>query len=116
MNIRLQTSLLAANKRAALQFPQIRASQMAFLQAVAVKPGSTQTELCAELGVTMSAVSRNVDVFGSAKSKSDRHKSYGLVEAKRDIDDERLILIYLTDKGRIFLELIEETTYGNLAS
>ena len=30
-------------------------------------------------------------------------------------DDERLILIYLTDKGRIFLELIENTIYGNLA-
>jgi len=32
------------------------------------------------------------------------------------LDDERLILIYLTDKGRTFLELIEETTYGNLAN
>ena len=47
------------------------------------------------------------------KAKSERHKSFGLIEAKRDLDDERLILIYLTDKGRIFLELIEETIYGN---
>lgn len=97
------------------RFPQLRVSQLAFLQAIALKPGSTQTELCQELGVTMSAISRNVDVFGSGKAKSERHKSFGLIEAKRDLDDERLILIYLTDKGRIFLELIESTIYGNLA-
>ena len=47
------------------------------------------------------------------KAKSDRHKSFGLIEAKRDIDDERLILIYLTDKGRIFLDLLLETSYGH---
>lgn len=116
MNIQQQTNIYAANKLAAMKFPQLRVSQLAFLQAVALKPGSTQTELCQEMGVTMSAISRNVDVFGTGKAKSDRHKSHGLIEAKRDIDDERLILIYLTDKGRIFLELIEETIYGNLAN
>ena len=113
MNIQYQENLLAADKMAAMRFPQIRVSQLAFLRAIAIKSGSTQTELCQELGVTMSAISRNVDVFGSGKSKSERHKSFGLIEAKRDIDDDRLILIYLTDKGRIFLDLILETTYGN---
>ena len=61
----------------------------------------------------MSAISRNVDVFGTGKAKSERHKSYGLIEAKRDLDDERLLLINLTDKGRIFLELLLEASYGN---
>ncbi len=115
MNLQRTDALLKADKLAVMKFPQIRVSQLAFLRAVALKPGATQTELCQELGVTMSAVSRNVDVFGSGKAKSDRHKSYGLIEAKRDLDDERLILIYLTGKGRTFLELIEDTTYGNLA-
>ena len=113
MNIQQQADLYAANKLVAMKFPQLRVSQLAFLQAVALKPGSTQTELCQEMGVTMSASSRNVDVFGSGKAKTERHKSFGLIEAKRDLDDERLILIYLTNKGRIFLELIESTVYGN---
>ena len=113
MNIQQQTNLFNAMKMMAGRFPQLRVSQLAFLQAIALKPGSTQTELCQELGVTMSAISRNVDVFGSGKAKSERHKSFGLIEAKRDLDDERLILIYLTDKGRIFLELIESTIYGS---
>ena len=115
MNIKKQENLLAANKLASMKFPQIRASQLAFLQVIGLKPGMTQTELCQELGVTMSAISRNVDVFGSGRAKSQRHKSYGLIEVKRDIDDERLALLYPTDKGRIFLELIEDATYGNLA-
>ena len=113
MNIPQLTSSFAADKLAAMKFPQLRVSQLAFLKAIALNPGSTQTELCQELGVTMSAISRNVDVFGSGKAKSERHKSFGLIEAKRDVDDERLILLYLTDKGRIFLNLILETTYGN---
>ena len=115
MNTQRQRNLFAAAQLAVMKFPQLRVSQLAFLQAIAIKPGSTQTELCQELGVTMSAISRNVDVFGTGRAKSDRHKSYGLIEAKRDAQDERLILIYLTEKGRIFLKLIEEATYGNLA-
>lgn len=113
MNIQQRKNLFNADMMMAARFPQLRISQLAFLRAVSLSPGSTQTELCQVLGVTMSAVSRNVDVFGSGKAKSDRHKSFGLIEAKRDIDDERLILIYLTDKGRIFLDLIESIIDGS---
>ena len=113
MNIQQLEDSFAADKLVAMKFPQMRVSQLAFLKAIALKPGSTQTELCQELGLTMSAISRNVDVFGSGKAKSERHKSFGLIKAERDLDDERHILIYLTDKGRIFLDLILETTYGN---
>ena len=111
MNIQQLRKSFATDKLVAMKFPQMRISQLAFLKAIALKPGSTQTELCQELGVTMSAISRNVDVFGTGKAKSERHKSYGLIEAKRDLDDERLLLINLTDKGRIFLELLLETSY-----
>jgi len=113
MNIQQLKDSYATDKLVAMKFPQMRVSQLAFLKAVALKPNSTQTELCQELGLTMSAISRNVDVFGTGKAKSERHKSFGLIEAKRDLDDERLILISLTDKGRIFLELLLETSYGN---
>ena len=113
MNTEHLNRSIAAYKLAAMKFPQIRVSQLLFLATIAAKPGSTQTELCQELGVTMSAISRNVDVFGTGKTKSERHKSYGLIEAKRDLDDECLILLYLTDKGRIFLNLILETSYGH---
>ena len=113
MNIQQLQSSFATDKLVAMKFPQMRVSQLAFLKAIALNPGSTQTELCQELGVTMSAISRNVDVFGTGKTKSERHKSYGLIQAKRDVDDERLILLSLTDKGRIFLELLLETSHGN---
>ena len=111
MDLNKQNSLYRANKAATLFHPKIRANQLAFLQAVALKPGSTQTELCQELGVTMSAISRNVDVFGSGKAKSKRHKCFALVKAERDQNDERLVLIYLTDEGEAFLELIENVVF-----
>lgn len=114
MNIANLDRMYAGLEIATLKFPQIRASQLLFLAAVAKSPSCTQTELCQKLGVTMSAVSRNVDVFGSGKSKSERHKSFGLIEAKRDLDDERLILLSLTDKGHNFLKLVLEASYGNL--
>lgn len=107
-------ALLAAAKMATMRFPQIRCSQLAFLLQVAAKPGMTQTEICQELGVSTGAISRNVDVFGTGKNKSVRHKSYGLVEVRRDANDERLLMLYLTSKGQIFLDLISELTYGNL--
>ena len=63
----------------------------------------TQTEICQELGVSTGAISRNVDVFGTGKNKSVRHKSYGLtVEVRRDANDERLLMLYLTSKDKSF--------------
>jgi DNA-binding MarR family transcriptional regulator len=96
-------NLLAAHKTALSQYPDLTVRQLIFLQTVDAKPGLSQTEICQELNVTLSAVSRSIDVWGSGPIKTERHKSYGLVKAVRDIEDDRLILIYLTAKGRQFL-------------
>ena len=94
-----QVALMASSAH-----PKLRVRQLAFLQYVALNPGRTQTEIAEALGVSTSAISRNIDVFGTGYAKTDRHKSHGLVESLRDKADERLLLIYMTRKGERFLE------------
>lgn len=96
-----------------MQFPTIRHSQTAFLWAVAVLDGGSVTELASRLGTTLGGVSRNIDIFGSGNRKnSTRHKQWGLVEVKSDPNDDRLQLVYLTDKGRNFIDLFSKTFIG----
>ena len=96
-----------------MQFPTIRHSQTAFLWAVAVMDGGSITELAARLGTTLGGVSRNIDIFGSGNRKNSvRHKQWGLVEVKNDPNDDRLQLVYLTDKGRNFIDLFSKTFIG----
>jgi len=99
MSFDLQAALITALSK----YPDINVRQLLFLLIIDAKPGMSQTELCQEMGVTMSAISRSIDVWGSGPMKTERHKSYGLVKAVRDMEDDRLILIYLTAKGRQFL-------------
>ena len=96
------------------QFPQFRYSQMAFFLAIEQKPGISHSELAAELDVTVSALSRNVDVFGSQKGIQARQHNHGLVEVKKEASDDRIKSIYLTDKGRNFLKTYRGILYGNL--
>ena len=96
------------------QFPQFRLSQMIFLQAIESRPGISHSELAADLGVTVSALSRNVDVFGSQKGNQARQHNHGLVEVRKEASDDRIKSIYLTDKGRNFLKTFREILHGNL--
>ena len=96
----------------AMQFPTIRHSQTAFLWAVAVLDGGSITELAARLGTTLGGVSRNIDIFGSGKKKDSRHKQWGLVEVKNDPSDDRLQLVFLTAKGRNYINLFTKTFIG----
>jgi DNA-binding MarR family transcriptional regulator len=97
------------------QFPQLRFSQMAFLKAIEDRPGISHSELAAELGVTASALSRNVDVFGSQKGKSlqPRQHNHGFVEVQKDLTDDRIKTLYLTDKGKNFLKTYRSLFHGN---
>ena len=96
-----------------MQFPTIRFSQAAFLWAVAASDGPTVTELASRLGTTLGGASRNIDIFGSGNRKnSTRHKQWGLVEVKNDPSDDRLQLVFLTDKGRNFIDLFSKTFTG----
>ena len=105
---------MAGFKVALLQHQQIRVSQLLFLWAVALKPGSTHSEIAAETGLSIGGVSRNVDIFGSRKPKSAREKSLGLVDVRNNPRDDRTMLIDLTDKGRNFIELYQQCAHGNL--
>ena len=97
------------------QFPQLRFSQMAFLYAIEDRPGISHSELAAELGVTASALSRNVDVFGSQKSKDlqPRQHNHGFVEVRKDASDDRIKTLFLTDKGKNFLNTYRSILNGS---
>ena len=112
MDFKHQHALLKFAKLATKEHPKLRVNQLVFLIQVAISPGRTHTELAELLGVTLSSVSRNVDVFGTGPAKSDRHKSLGLVEGVRDKEDERLIVIHLTRKGEHFLDELETQVFG----
>ena len=62
--------------------PQIRASQIDMLLTIAMQPGISQTELAIECDVTLSAVSRAVDVFSSAGRRDGKGQALGLVTAE----------------------------------
>ena len=104
-----------ANQYVLAQFPQFRYSQMAFLLAIEAKPGISHSELAAELGVTVSALSRNVDVFGSQTGRQARQHNHGLVEIFKESTDDRVKAIYLTAKGQKFLQTYRGFLYRNLS-
>jgi DNA-binding MarR family transcriptional regulator len=91
----------------------IRASQIELLLSVSLKPGSTQTELANECGVTLAAISRAVDVLGSGGRRDGVSGKLGLIEARRNPDDDRTLHVYLTTKGEQFVTLLEAMTYGS---
>lgn len=91
---------------------QIRASQIEVLISVALKPEQTQSELAAECDLTLAAISRFVDVFGSSSRKGRQTNPLGFIETKRHPDDDRIILVSLTNKGKQFVSLLTEVCYG----
>lgn len=92
--------------------PQIRASQLDLLLSIALQPGRTQTELAIECDLTLAAVSRAVDVLGSTGRRDGLSGRLGLVEAKRNKADDRILQVFLTPAGEQFVSLIETLTYG----
>ena len=108
--------LLALN--AAMRFcrrshPQLRASQIELLLTVALKPGMTQTELANKLDLTLSAVSRAVDVLGKTGRRDGRSSAkFDWIESRRNPDDDRILQVYLTIKGADFVSTLEHLIYG----
>ena len=99
-------SLINALSFAEQIHPQLRVSQLKFLWLVERNPGCTQSQLADLMGVTLPAISRQIDTFGftfSIKRKG-RHLNLGFVEAVRSSTDERAIRINLSPKGRKFLD------------
>ena len=96
------------------QHPQLRISQLHMLLTIALKPGQTQTELAVACDLTLSAVSRAMDVLGSS-GRRDKISSarMGWVETRRNQDDDRILQVYLTKKGHEFVSLLEAMVYGS---
>ena len=83
--------------------PGITLSQLEFLFMVHAVGKITHTEAAAQMGLTNGAISRMLDVFGSKKKKTGRHKNLGLVQDTRDVDDDRIKHISMTTKGNLFI-------------
>ena len=83
--------------------PQIRVSQIRFLVAVAQysPQGITMTALANEMGVTLAAISRAVDVFGTAGRRDKEGKGY--VRVILDFNDDRTRTLQITDAGLDYL-------------
>ena len=104
----------AAMRLCRREHPQLRASQLELLLAVLLKPGQTQSELAINCSLTLSAVSRAVDVMG-VKGRSDHKSQVAMewLETRENPHDERTKQVYLTKKGTDFLHLLEMITYGS---
>ena len=106
-------SELLAFKMCRAQHAQIQVSQLEFLWTVAANPGISHSELAIELGVTTSALTRNVDVFGSEVCRTTRAKNYGFIESRRSPIDDRVKTLHLTAKGSNFIDLFQTIFKGN---
>ena len=91
--------------------PQLRVSQLDLLLAVAEKEGQSQTDLAANCQLTLAAVSRALDSLGSSGRRDAKGKKLGLLRSEHDINDDRYVLVYLSDKGRATLETCANLVY-----
>jgi DNA-binding MarR family transcriptional regulator len=80
---------------------------------VKIKPGMTQTELGIECNLTLAAISRAVDVLGTRGRRDGLSSTLGLIETKRNPDDDRILQVYLTPKGEQFVSLLEAMNNGS---
>lgn len=94
---------IAALNFAGTIHPQLRVSQLKFLFIVKEHPNKSLSELSELMGVTLPAISRAVDVFGSSKKHKARDLSLGFIEASRNVIDDRVITVKLTSKGLHFI-------------
>ena len=107
MSLSNSRNALAACQFLATVHPQFRFSQWRFLVTVAEQPGLTQTEIARRLDVTLAAVSRAVDTLGPKGRKDRAGNGRKFVETKRDPEDDRNLLLFITPAGMSFLEQIE---------
>ena len=92
---------------------QFRASQLDLLLSIHLKPGQTQTELANECNLTLSAISRAVDVMGTSGRRDAKSTArLGWIEVRDNAEDDRIKQVFITPTGKQFLSLLEAVTYG----
>ena len=88
--------------------PQLRLTQLMILLAVAEGPGRTQTEVAEDVGLSISAMSRAVDVLGKSGRRDQASKArLGWIEAVADPIDDRRLMLHLLPEGRQLVKMIE---------
>ena len=106
--------LLAACRVIVNTASQLRVSQIAFLLLIDLNPGITSRRAAEFLDVSESATSRNIDVFSDVPNKANQGRMLGFVTEKRDPDDRRLRRVWLTSKGRTFIDTIHRLNHGSM--
>jgi len=91
--------------------PQLTVSQINFLATVKLNPLATQTEIAKKIGLTLSAVSRQVDQFGSKPKRKSDH-ALGWIEVIHAPNDDRVKLLTMTERGNRFLAQLDAHLYG----
>ena len=106
--------LLAACRVVISTASQLRVSQIAFLLLIDLNPGITSRQAANFLDVSESATSRNIDIFSDIPNKANEGRMLGFVTEKKDKDDRRLRRVWLTAKGRTFIETIHRINHGSM--
>ena len=107
-------SLLAACRVVISTASQLRVSQIAFLLLIDLNPGITNRQAAEFLSVSESAASRNIDIFSDIPNKANEGRMLGFVTEKKDPDDRRLRRVWLTAKGRTFIDTIHRLNHGSM--
>lgn len=92
--------------------PQLRVSQVDLLISVALKEGQSQTDLAMDCDLTIAAISRAVDTLGKSGRRDGKGVTLGLVRTERAPDDDRFLLVFLTQRGRDLMQSLADLTYG----
>jgi DNA-binding MarR family transcriptional regulator len=92
--------------------PQLRVSQVDILLSIAAKEGQSQTDLAADCELSVAAISRAIDVLGSAGRRDGKGGKLGLIRVEKDPQDDRFQLVYLTDRGKNVMQLFADLVYG----
>ena len=90
----------------AIAHEQLRPRQLVLLAQVADEPGLTQTELADRVGLTTSALSRNLDVLGADGRRDKDKPGLGWIESQGNPNDDREKRVYLTSEGQRVLSLL----------
>ena len=90
----------------AIAHEQLRPRQLVLLAQVADEPGLTQTELADRVGLTTSALSRNLDALGLDGRRDKDRPGLGWIESKSNPDDDRHKRTYITEEGQRVLSLL----------
>lgn len=102
-------SLLQACRLLRQLSSQVRVSQVELLLLVADQPGRSLSHYAQQADLSLSGVSRFVDVFGSTGRRDGRGtQPLGLLFASSEAADDRTVLLDLTPKGERFLALLSQ--------